>query len=236
MLNIENSFQPVSTQLTFPSLPASITATLAYEGASAPMRTVNVTNGLLNDMLAPNDVNIYKIGCHIPPIKYPVANLAPNSGFEMPSTLGGVTAWGGGRVGWYGNDGTDRRARMFLDTTRPHHGRYALRIVAPTAAALTTGWSMPCVDSYYPSVHPQPECNADGSGTVLAKNTKWTVSLWARSAPGGMRISIVSGSWKTDPVELAAFHEVGEFVKNQTIASAIVNGSWQRVSTYTNKL
>lgn len=102
-------------------------------------RTVMVNSGSLHDMIAPNSVNIYRIGCTLPPPDK--HNFSPNGDFEMHGLLGGVTGWSGGRAGWYSSDGHDLRARMFLDTTRPQHGRYALRITVPTAAPLTTGWA-----------------------------------------------------------------------------------------------
>ena len=66
VLNIENSFQPVALTLRYPSLPTSIVATLPYEGASAPVRSVTLSNGELKDIIAPNSVNIYRVGCEVP--------------------------------------------------------------------------------------------------------------------------------------------------------------------------
>lgn len=118
---------------------------------------------------------------------------------------------------------------MFLDATRPQHGRHALRVTVPTAAPLTTMWAQACVDSYYPKEHPVPECNADSDGTMLPKNTRYTIELWARSDKPGMTIAILTGAWRLNATEAAAFHTVGTYVANETVASARLNGTWQRI-------
>ena len=94
---------------------------LPFEGDAD--RKVQVANGILNDAIAPNAVNLYRIGCTV--AAPPAENLSPNPSFETPSLLVELPGWSGGRAGRANSDGHDTRARMFLDTTRPQHGRYA---------------------------------------------------------------------------------------------------------------
>ena len=217
VLNSKNQFQPLEATLKFDGLPDTITASLPFEGDAD--RTVELSHGALKDMIAPNSVNVYRIGCHLPPPDK--SNLSPNPDFELPSLMGGVTGWSGGRAGWWASDGHDLRARMFLDTTRPQHGRYALRITVPSAAPLTNPWAEECA----------PECNADSDGFLLAPHTTFAISVWARcDAAGPMRLELLTGHWVPDPVEYAGFHTAGTYVRNQTLATSAVNGTWQRVS------
>ena len=120
---------------------------------------------------------------------------------------------------------------MFLDPTRPQHGRYALRITVPSTVPLVTMWAQACVDSYYPSVHSHPECNADSDGTMLPKHTRYTIQLWARSdrVKDGMTVDILTGGWRHNATEAAAFFTVGTYVRNETVATAVVRGKWVRV-------
>ena len=217
VLNTLNIFQAVNASIT--GLPSHITAILPFEGDAD--RKVQVANGNLNDAIAPNAVNVYRIGCTVAPP--PAENISPNPSFETPSLLGGVAGWSGGRAGWANSDGHDTRARMFLDTTRPQHGRYALRIIIPSTSPLVQPWAQTC----------SPECNAGGSGMQLARQTTYIISLWARSqsASGSMRLEVVTGDWVQDPVEAAAFHTVGAYVSNQTLVSSTTTESWQHIST-----
>ena len=233
VLNTANRFESMQAAIAFAAhpLPPALNATLPFEDNGD--RLVEVRNGKLADMIAPNSVNVYRIGCAVP--AQDALNLSPNAGFEQVSLLGGVTGWSGGRAGWFGTyaDGHDRRARLFLDTTRPHTGRYALRVVVPSAAALTMPWAQACVDSYYPTVHRVPECNACSDGMVLPKGTRYTIRLWVRgehATGGGMRVEVLVGSWKQDKAELTAFNTVGTYERQQTVASATVDGTWRLVS------
>ena len=218
VLNSLNAFQPVNATLTFAGLPESIKASLPFEGDAD--REVGVSSGTIHDMIAPNDVNVYRIGCTVPPPEK--TNLSPNPGFELPSLMGGVTGWSGGRAGWANDDHHDLRARMVLDTTNPHQGRYSLRITVPTAAPLVQPWAEECA----------PECNAGSDGFLLVPHTSFRISVWARcdSAAGTMRLELLTGHWAQDPVEAAAFHTVGAYVANQSLVASTVNASWQRVS------
>eukprot|EP01043_Picozoa_sp_COSAG02_P006452 COSAG02_NODE_183_length_30560_cov_8.912695_25_plen_355_part_00 len=142
VLNTLNIFQIVNATITGMSRHA--TAVLPFEGDAD--RKVQVANGILNDAIAPNTVNVYRIGCTV--AAPPTENISPNPSFETPSLLGGVAGWSGGRAGWANSDGHDTRARMFLDTTRPQHGRYALRITIPSKEPLVQPWceSLPSFD------------------------------------------------------------------------------------------
>jgi hypothetical protein len=217
VLNSANSFQHVSAVIDYHNLPHATTAMLPFEGDAD--RQVPVTDGVLSDSIAPNAVNVYRIGCSVaPPAK---ENLSPNPSFELPSLLGGVSGWSGGRAGWWASDGHDTRARLFLDTTRPQHGRYALRFTVPSGRPLVQPWSQQCT----------PECNADSPGTRLTKGTKSSSqnSLWARSSVS-MHLKIMIGSWQLDKTEYAAFHTAGTYVCNQTLATLATNTTWLRVS------
>jgi hypothetical protein len=227
VLNTANSFQVINAAITFAGLAdANVSAFLPFEDDGE--RIVIVQSGALQDTIAPYSVNVYRIGCQIPPPD--AKNLSPNGDFEMFGLLGGVTGWSGGRAGWYSSDGHDLRARMFLDTTRPQHGRYALRVTVPTVTPLTTGWSQACIDSYYPKVHKEAECNAGSDGTQLVKGTRFTITLWARSDGPDMQVSVLSGAWLVNATELLDFHMVGSYVRNETFVTATVNGTWQRLS------
>merc|ERR1719221_294313 len=100
-------------------------------------------------MIAPNSVNVYRIGCNVTAAD--ASNLSPNPSFEDPFLLGGVSGWSGGRAGWWGDDGHDTRARLFTDTSNPQHGRYSLRIHVPSTAPLVIPWAIDCT----------PSCNED---------------------------------------------------------------------------
>jgi len=228
VLNIENGFQTVAAQVSnVPRLPANITAVLPFEDNGD--RQVQVINGEIRDMIPPNSVNVYRIGCSVPPPD--ATNLSPNPSFEMPSLLGGISGWSGGRAGWWASDGHDLRARMFLDTTRPQHGRYALRITVPSMAPLTTMWSQACVDPYYPKVHSKPECNADSDGMQLPKKTKFVIKLWARTDHAKvMKLEVLSGGWVVDPAEASAFHTVGKYARKETFAEANITSTWQLIT------
>ena len=88
-------------------------------------------------------------------------------------------------------------------------------------------WGQACVDSYYPKVHKHPECNADSDGVWLPANSSYTVQLWARSDNPSMRIEILSGAWKHDAAEAAAFHTVGTYIPHTRIAGKALNQTWQ---------
>jgi hypothetical protein len=226
VLNTLNRFVPVHATLRFDGrqLPEKLNASLPFEGDSD--RVVVLEAGKFEDMIAPNSVNVYRVGCRMPPPDK--RNYSPNPSFELPSLLGGVTGWSGGRAGWWAADGHDLRARMFLDTTNPQHGRYALRITVPTAEPLVQMWAQMCVG---PTLLGQ--CNADSDGIYLAAHTTFEISLFARCerATGGaaMQLEILSGHWEQDPVEAAGFHTVGKYVRNETFASSPVNGTWRRI-------
>jgi len=174
VLNTVNSFQSVAAQVSnIPSLPVNITAILPFEDKAD--RQVPVINGEIRDMIAPNSVNVYRIGCSVPPPD--TTNLSPNPSFEMPSLLGGISGWSGGRAGWWASDGHDLRARMFLDTTRPQHGRYALRITVPSRAPLATMWAQACV----------PECS------IVRR--PWTAGEALKSLRAASPAQLVALSW-----------------------------------------
>ena len=118
---------------------------------------------------------------------------------------------------------------MKKDTTRPQHGRYSLRVTVPTANPLTIMWAQACIDPYYPADHPQAECNAGSDGTFLPANTRYTIQLWARSDSPGMAVEVLTGAWVLDAVAKAAFHTVGKYVRNETVAKAPVNDTWQLI-------
>ena len=218
VVNTANGFQSIDAAITgaATALPHRIAATLPFEGDAD--RRVNVTGGALHDMIAPNSVNVYRIGCAVPPPD--PRNLSPNPSFEEPGLLGGVSGWSNGRAGWFGADGHDLRARMFLDTTRPQHGRYALRVTVPSAEPLPTMWSTSSAqnDVYHTD------------GYQLDGNTDYFIRLWARSNnPGGMKLEVLTGHWAVNAKEQAGFHTVGTYVRNETLASAVVNSTWQRI-------
>eukprot|EP01046_Picozoa_sp_COSAG06_P018953 COSAG06_NODE_1335_length_9833_cov_37.824205_6_plen_315_part_00 len=175
---------------------------------------------LLNDTAAPNSVNVYRIGCSV--AAPDDSNLSPNPSFEEPFLLGGITAWSGGRAGWWGDDGHDSRARLYTDTSDPQHGRYSLRINVPScsAAGLTVPWAQDC----------SPHCNADSDGFRLAANTSYTIQLWARSEPPGMELQVVAGAWALDQAECNAFHVAGQYLRNQTLGGRTLNASWGRIA------
>ena len=92
-------------------------------------------------------------------------------------------------------------------------------------------WSQACIDPYYPSVHKEAECNAGSDGTFLPAGSRYTISIWARgqpSSPTAMRIEIATGHWQLDTNAAAAYHTVGSYMRNETVASGVVNASWQR--------
>jgi len=157
VLNTENAFTPFELQLTMPagrSLPAAgLNATLPFEGSLGSRLVPMSGSGKLQDTLAPNSVNVYRLGCSVPCTgstggigfgpgcsALQKKNLSPNPDFEMAQLLGSVYGWAGGKAGWYGYDGHDLRARMFLDTGRPKHGRYSLRLTVPTSEPLLQPW------------------------------------------------------------------------------------------------
>ena len=218
VLNTDNAFEAVQLEIAFRGLPSNIEAVLPFEGNAD--RRVPVVNGLLNDTAAPNSVNIYRIGCSV--AAPDDANLSPNPSFEEPFLLGGITAWSGGRAGWWGDDGHDSRARLYTDTSDPQHGRYSLRINVPShsAAGLTVPWAQDC----------SPHCNADSDGFRLAANTSYTIQLWARSEPPGMDLQVVAGAWALDQAECNAFHVAGQYLRNQTLGGRTLNSSWGRIT------
>lgn len=231
VLNTLNHYLPVDATLSFDdgrSLPAQVNASLPFEGNSD--RVVPVDHGRFEDMIGPNSVNVYRVGCRMPAAASSGSssrNYSPNPSFELPSLLGGVTGWSGGRAGWWAADGHDLRARMFLDTTNPQHGRYSLRITVPTAEPLVQMWGQLCVG---PTLLGQ--CNADSDGIFLAKDTTFEISLFARCETASatpMKLEILAGHWQTDPVEAAGYHTVGKYVRNETFASSPVNGTWRRI-------
>ena len=76
VLNIENSFQSINASIAFAGLPASVVASLPFEDDGD--RTVIVSGGRLEDLVAPSSVNVYRIGCNVrmprrlnPPPKHP---------------------------------------------------------------------------------------------------------------------------------------------------------------------
>jgi hypothetical protein len=218
ILNTDNAFEAVQLEIAFRGLPSNIEAVLPFEGNAD--RRVPVVNGLLNDTAAPNSVNVYRIGCSV--AAPDDSNLSPNPSFEEPFLLGGITAWSGGRAGWWGDDGHDSRARLYTDTSDPQHGRYSLRINVPSysAAGLTVPWAQDC----------SPHCNADSDGFRLAANTSYTIQLWARSEPPGMYLQVVAGAWALDPAECNAFHVAGQYLRNQTLGGRTLNASWGRIT------
>ena len=248
VLNTDNAFTPFELQLTMPvgrSLPAAgLNATLPFEGSLGSRLVPMSGSGKLQDTLAPNSVNVYRLGCSVPCTgstggigwgagcsALQKKNLSPNPDFEMAQLLGGVYGWAGGKAGWYGYDGHDLRARMFLDTGRPKHGRYSLRLTVPTSAPLLQPWAQACIDSYYPSVHKEAECNAGSDGTMLPAHTRYTIRLWARSSPAGMTLDILTGQWHLSATASAAYHTFGKYVLNETAGSASrLNESWQLVT------
>ena len=86
-----------------------------------------------------------------------------------------------------------------------------------------------CIDSYYPSVHPVAECNAGSDGTFLPANTRYTIQFWARSDPPGMAVEALTGSWAANEAAHEGFHQVGTYVRNETVAGATLNNSWQLI-------
>eukprot|EP01052_Picozoa_sp_SAG31_P020758 SAG31_NODE_1575_length_7841_cov_3.083958_3_plen_721_part_00 len=215
ILNTDNSFEAVQLQLTFSGLPSKIEAVLPFEGNAD--RRVLLVNGLLNDTVAPDSTNVYRLGCSV--ATPDGSNLSPNPSFEEPFLLGGITAWSGGRAGWWGDDGHDSRARLYTDTTEPHHGRYSLRINVPSSAPLTIPWAQDC----------SPHCNADSDGFRMLANTTYTIQLWARSEPPGMHVQVVAGAWALDRAEYQAFHVAGHYVRNQTLGGGTLNRSWAQI-------
>ena len=87
-----------------------------------------------------------------------------------------------------------------------------------------------CIDSYYPSVHKEAECNAGSDGTQLVANTTFIITVWARSDGPDMTVSVLSGAWRVNATVALSFHTVGTYVRSETFATATVNGTWQRLS------
>jgi hypothetical protein len=227
VLNIENSFQTLAASIEFKGLPDDINATLPFEGDAD--RIVGIHRGVFQDTVAPRAVNVYRIGCTVPPPDE--SNLSSNPSFEMPSLMGGISGWTGGRAGWYGGDGTDLRARIFADTTRPQHGRYSLRVAVPSNEPLTVPWAQNCGPA------DGGDCNADSSGMYLPVNSDIIISLWVRTnhyaprhqAGQDLRVEILSGDWLLNATENRGFHTAGTFVCNETFASSKIDGTWRKI-------
>ena len=88
------------------------------------------------------------------------------------------------------SDGHDLQARMFLDTTRPQHGRNALRVTVPSTKPLQIPWSTSLAQS---DVYHTDGYQLDGS-------TDYSVRLWARSdSPDGMKLEVLTGHLAVNP-------------------------------------
>ena len=137
--------------------------------------------GMFVDSLPGGGVRVFRMGCTMPLAQEGCPdpnNQLVNPDFEWWSTLGGVAGWCASRAGFYAQDNHDQRATCHLDTRRPKHGRRCLRIVSPTANATLT---LPFQGS--------------GAGLQLMPSTNYSIRVWARSQPAGLRLTVVNGSW-----------------------------------------
>jgi len=214
-LNIDNSFQEFAVSIDYTGMPSLINATLPFEGNQD--RTVQIMNGLFYDTLAPRSVNVYRVGCTVP--SPDPSNVTPNPSFESPSFDGGVTAWSGGRAGWWAHDGHDLRSRLALSSQRPQHGRYSLRFTVPTSETLTTMWGMAC----------DTECGYGSNGILLNPKTNYTLAFWARSDHGveGMSVAANIGYWNITGGVSNGFHQNGYYTMTDTVAKDEIDSEWR---------
>ena len=143
---------------------------------------ISVVDGVsvFESVIGPTQAVIYRLGCDV---ETRAGNL-PNPDFELPSSPGNVFGWG---LSMH-DANRDPRAAVHADTSRPAHGRIALRLVVPTSAPLT----MPVSNA---GATPGGCSDGDQGFQFFKANTSYEISFMARSSVLGMTLSVMSGSW-----------------------------------------
>lgn len=228
VLNTLNKFQAFTALLKdarglLTTETANISVVLPYEGNAD--RYVKMVSGILEDVIEPNGVSIYRIGCTPKPPADGSHNISPNPSFEAIDLLGGIKYWSGGRAGYFGEDiHRDSRARMYSSTIRPQHGRYSLRINIPTTVPLVVPWASTSTET-------------STSGFPLPSNANLRLRMYVRTdfmfAKSYAEVSIVSGDWRLDKVFAKAYVARGEYVRNQTYATITLgDGEWHELTGF----
>jgi hypothetical protein len=120
-------------------------------------RTINVSNGMLNDYLPPFGTHAYLIDTAIADVKdsAPDPNLVLDPGFEDLSSPGIPTAC-------YARPGGDNGATFFIDSREHVEGTHSLRLITPEK-------DKPVTIRFYPF--------------KVKSGSSYIISLWAKSDP-----------------------------------------------------